>query len=363
MAEPVMAHMFVRNCWYVAAWSHEVSAALFSRTLLGEPVCMYRSDSGRVFALADRCAHRGAPLSKGRLEGDAVRCMYHGLKFDRDGQCVEVPGQERVPPKLCVRSYPVVERDNWVWIWMGNPALADPAQIADTWPLARPDWPYRPGYCHYAAPHMLICDNLLDFSHIGYVHPSTLGGTESIALNRPKVSRTATGVRVERWLIDEVPAPFHVRVARFAGRVDRWYFYDFHLPGVLVMHSGVQATGTGAPQGSVTNALEFRSCQAITPETTTTTHYFYAVPRNFSTDDPQITETLFRDIGVAFEEDRLMIEAQARNLASSEGWAMAPIAADAALAQFRRVMSTRLDAESGEGVVANARDSRQSTHA
>lgn len=338
-------NLFVRNCWYVAAWSHEVTSGPFSRTLLGEPVCLFRDSAGEVVALADRCAHRGAPLSAGRIEGDSIRCLYHGLKFDASGQCVEVPGQERVPPRLCVRSFPVVERDNWIWIWMGDPSRADPARIVDTWSLGRHDWPYKPGYYHYAAPHLLICDNLLDFSHIGYVHPTTLGGTESIALNRPAVTRTATGVRVERWLIDEVPAPFHTRVADFPGRVDRWHFYDFHVPGVLVMHSGVQATGTGAPQGDIRDALEFRSCQAVTPETGTSSHYFYAVPRNFAIDDAGITETVFADIVRAFEEDRVMIEAQARNLVLSNGWETSAIAADTALAQFRWLMDKRLKDE------------------
>ncbi len=338
-------NLFVRNCWYVAAWSHEITTSLFTRTILGEPICMYRNTEGTLVAVADRCAHRGAPLSLGRIEGDSVRCMYHGLKFNQSGVCVEVPAQERTPPGLCIRSYPTVERNNWIWIWMGDPKMADAADIIDTWPLGHAAWPYRPGYYHYAAPHLLICDNLLDFSHIGYVHPTTLGGTENIALNRPKVTRAANSVRVERWLLDEVPAPFHTRVAQFSGRVDRWHFYDFHVPGVLVMHSGVQATGTGAPEGRVAGALEFRSCQAVTPETTASTHYFYAVPRNFAIDNTEVTETVFLDIVTAFEEDRVMIEAQARNLEFAAGWKMNPIAADAGLAQFRWLMERRLLAE------------------
>jgi len=341
-----MLNMFVRDCWYVAAWSHEVAGdSLLARTMLGEPVCLFRRTGGAIAAVADRCAHRGAPLSRGRREGDAIRCLYHGMKFDADGACIDVPGQDRIPPRACVRRYPAVERNNWIWIWMGDAAKADPAAIPDTWSLGRADWPYRPGYHHFAAPHMLICDNLLDFSHIGYVHASTLGGTENIALSKPKVSREESWVRVERWLIDDVPAPFHTRVAAFPGRVDRWYFYDFHVPGVLVMHSGVQATGTGAPHGVVKDALEFRSCQAVTPETGTSAHYFYAVPRNFAVDDPTITESVFSDIVTAFEEDRAMIEAQAHNLRMTPDWPMIPIAADAALAQFRRLMSERLAAE------------------
>lgn len=341
-----MVTMFVRNCWYVAAWSDEVlPGQLFARTLLGEPVCFFRRLDGTVAAVRDRCAHRGAPLSRGRIEGDAVRCLYHGLKFDADGVCVEVPGQDRIPPRACVRRYPVVERHGWIWIWMGEIADADPVVIPDAWSLDHKEWRYKPGYHRFDAPHMLICDNLLDFSHIGYVHATTLGGTENIALNRPVVRRDRSSVRVERWLMNDVPAPFHTRVATFPGLVDRWHFYDFHVPGVLIMHSGVQATGTGAPEGLYRDALEFRSCQAVTPETTGSSHYFYAVPRNFALEDATVTETIFQDVVTAFEEDRGMIEAQARTLALTPDAVMVPIAADAALAQFRRLMVERLSIE------------------
>lgn len=343
-----MLNMFIKNCWYVAAWSHEVGDKPMGRTILGEPICFFRDAAGEVVALADRCAHRAAPLSLGRVENGQLRCMYHGVKFGADGQCVEIPGQDRVPSSMCVRSYRVVERNRWIWIWMGAAQEAIDDAIPDTWSLGSSEWVYKPGYYHYDAPHLLICDNLLDFSHIGYVHPTTLGGTENIAKSKPVVKPQADGVRVERWLLDEVPAPFHARVASFTGRVDRWHFYDFLAPGVLIMHSGVQATGTGAPEGRYQDALEFRSCQAVTPETTTSSHYFYAVPRNFAIDDQEITDRIFSDIVAAFDEDRVIIEAQARRIADSEPVAMVAIGADVGLTQFRRLLASRLQAEAAQ---------------
>jgi len=173
--------MFIKNTWYVAAWSHEVGASnIFSRTIISQPVMLYRKEDGQVVALQDRCGHRGAPLSLGRREGDCVRCMYHGLKFDSRGACVEVPAQERIPPQAKVQTFPVVERHRWIWIWMGDPALADPATIPDTHWLDDPDWRGLPGYIHYYVNYLLICDNLLDFSHLPYVHPTTLGGGEDM---------------------------------------------------------------------------------------------------------------------------------------------------------------------------------------
>ena len=120
--------MFIKNCWYVAAWDVEVPEdKMLARTLLAEPILFYRTTAGRVVALEDRCCHRAAPLHLGRKEGDDVRCMYHGLKFAPNGACVEIPGQATIPTKTCVRSYPVVERNRLVWIWMGEPSKADPS--------------------------------------------------------------------------------------------------------------------------------------------------------------------------------------------------------------------------------------------
>ena len=128
--------MFMKNCWYVAAWDYElIDGKLLARTLLGEHVLLYRGDSGEVIALNNRCPHRGALLSEGRREGDSVRCMYHGIKYDATGKCVQIPGQDMIPPKLRVRKYPIVESGHLVWIWMGDPARADPALITDFPPL------------------------------------------------------------------------------------------------------------------------------------------------------------------------------------------------------------------------------------
>lgn len=205
---------WVKNCWYVIAWDHEIpttqeNGQIFSRTVLGEPIVIYRYEQAYV-ALADRCCHRGAPLSKGRLEGNRLRCGYHGLLFDASGQCVEVPGMAQPPAKACVRSYPVVEKNHWVFVWMGDPALADERQLPDNFSCGSADWKYEPGYLHYNTNYLLICDNLLDFSHLSYVHEKTLGGSTAIAQARPEITDIHTdgqrGVRVVRH-VDEVPSP------------------------------------------------------------------------------------------------------------------------------------------------------------
>jgi len=177
-----MAAMWLKNCWYVVAWDHEVLGdTLLTRTVLGVPLLLYRKADGTPVALDNRCPHRQAPLSMGRREGDHIRCLYHGLRFEPGGRCVEIPSQPQVPPKMCTRAYPVVAQGRWLWVWMGDAERADPARIPPTPTLKHPDWVYRPGYMHYQADYLLICDNLLDFSHLSYVHEKTLGGSPNIA--------------------------------------------------------------------------------------------------------------------------------------------------------------------------------------
>lgn len=341
--------MFIRNCWYVAAWDHEIPAqGLLARTLLGEPVLLYRDTQGRAVALEDRCCHRAAPLSLGRHEGDCVRCMYHGMKFDPSGACVDIPGQEVIPAKACVRSYPLVERDRLVWIWMGEPSRADAADIADFFWHASPQWRMKPGYLHYQANYQLIVDNLLDFSHLAFVHPTTLG-TQSAAELKPSIVRNPEGngtLTISRWYLNDEMPNLHKRVARFEGKVDRWQLYQWSPPALLRMDAGSAPAGTGAPEGTrVPQALQFRHTSIQTPETETTSHYWFCQARNFELDNAAMTEQIFADVVVAFEEDRRMIEGQQKVLRQLPGRPMIPIAADAGLNQARWLLDRMAKAE------------------
>jgi vanillate O-demethylase monooxygenase subunit len=330
--------MFLKRCWYVACWSHELDdAALVARTVLGEPLLLYRSEAGAAVVLQDRCCHRGAPLSLGRREGDCVRCLYHGLKFEPGGRCIEIPGQDAVPAKARVRSFPAVERSRWVWVWLGDPAEADPAQIPDTHWLDDPQWRSLPGRMHYDVGHLAIADNLLDFNHLPFVHPGTLGGSEQYAWERPVIERLQRGVRVTRWVMNIPPPPFVAAITGWTAPVDRWNIYEFSVPGIFVMDSGVAPAGQGAREGNRRGALQFHSCQALTPETAASTHYFFAQPHDFALDRPEVTQALHDIIVQAFAEDARMIGAQQRTLALDPGFEMLPLAMDAALMHYRRV--------------------------
>ena len=341
--------MFIKNIWYVAAWDHEVTKeGLLARTITGVPVLMYRKEDGEIVAMVDRCCHRGAPLSVGRREGDCVRCMYHGLKFDPSGQCVEAPAQPRIPPQAKVQTFPVVQRNRWIWIWMGNPDKADHTLIPDTRWLDHPDWRSLDGYIHYDVNYLLICDNLLVFSHLPFVHPSTLGGGADYAASLPKVERLENGVKITRWALGIEPPPFAAAVNEWGGKVDRWNIYNFTLPATLLMDSGMAPTGQGAQEGKREGAIEFRGCQAITPETENSTHYFFAHPHNFSIDKPDVTRSIHDSVVAAFDEDRDIITAQQKSLALAPDFKMVAFGIDSALNQFRWIVARRIEEEAQE---------------
>jgi len=334
---------FVREAWYVLAWDHEIGASgFFTRTVLGQALLAYRTADGEVVVLEDRCPHRQAPLSRGTREGDAIRCGYHGLKFDRSGHCVDLPGLEGpIPLRVCVRRYPVRVHRRWVMVWMGQAHTADPALLPDNLSCEHADWRYEPGYLHYETAWELIADNLLDFSHLSFVHAQTLGGSEQVARIRPHVETLPRGVRVSRR-ITSVPAPAYYRpLWDYTGLIDRWIDYDFLLPGILLMSSGACRAGADPMDDSA--GIRFHSCQALTPETATCTHYFFQESHLAWQGNDQTTRGLFEGLLRAFSEDREMITAQARNLDPHRP--MLALHMDSALMRFRARVQAAIQAE------------------
>ena len=258
--------MWLNDCWYVIAWEHEILAEeLFTRTALNIPLLLVRTLANEIIAFEDRCPHRHAPLSLGRYEGDGIRCGYHGLKIDLRGQSMEVPGMARAPQHAQVRRFPVARKNNWVFVWMGDPQAADKALLPDNFSNASPQWQNIPGYMHYATPYLLICDNLLDLSHLSYVHEKSLGGSAAIALAQPLIEELSDdgprGLQVSRFVNDVPAPPFYKRFKQFDGNLDRWFVYDFLIPGTLLMHSGGRQTG--AAKDDNTHAVQLHSCTAF----------------------------------------------------------------------------------------------------
>jgi phenylpropionate dioxygenase-like ring-hydroxylating dioxygenase large terminal subunit len=341
--------MFLRNCWYVAGWSHHFPEdAPIARTILGEPIVLYRKPDGGVVALEDRCCHRLAPLSKGRREGDDLRCMYHGLKFAPSGQCVEIPGQSIVPPHARVRAYPVVEQDCWVWVWMGETALADPALIPAALGHGDPGWWMQTGQLAYEANYQLINDNLLDLAHLSYVHDNTLGrNSMAWANSKPQVTRLPRGLRISRWVVNN-PAPKYLDQPH-GMMTDMWTSYDYMAAGVFLLRTRSYPAGMAEACGMQAPDAEplwtTLTSQAVTPIDERRTVYYYSgcLDKAFASEEQ--SKAQFVIFERAFAEDKAMIEPQQQVIWKTADPRMLGTSSDHALNQFRRLMAELIDAE------------------
>ncbi|HKU95011.1 MAG TPA: aromatic ring-hydroxylating dioxygenase subunit alpha [Vineibacter sp.] len=337
--------MWVRNAWYVAGWSHELDAGkVIARSIINEPLALYRKQDGTAVAFEDRCCHRFAPLSKGRVEQDDLRCMYHGLKFAPDGRCIEIPGQALIPQSAAVRRYPVVESGSWIWVWMGDAAQADPALVPPSIALNDPGYSLKASQMDYAADYQLIDDNLLDLSHLSYAHEKTLGlGSPQWADERPRIIRLDRGVRVERWLRNQVRG--YVRSETY----DMWNAYDFLVPGIFLMRTAWYAPGTAErlQLKPPTEPPIFLRCdeQAVTPTTARTSRYFFATGARSGDIDPQQLDRMYSVVEAAFAEDKDIIEAQQIVIDRDPTRRMLPTSFDAGPTQFRRILQDMVERE------------------
>lgn len=346
--------MFLRNCWYVIAWDYEVAAgALVPRRVMDEAIVLFRRADGSLVALEDRCAHRFAPLSSGRLEADGVRCLYHGLKFAPDGKCIEVPGLDQpIPAQACVRRFGVVERNSWIWVWMGDPASADPALIPESVGLQNPDFVVKSGQLDYQANYMLINDNLTDLSHLSYVHAASFGADHQWSTIRPTIETLERGIRVSRWVPDSPPIP---PLGEAANRktVDIWASYDFLAPGLFLMYTALYEAGTakrlsgGAPPADLRSLHSNFTSQAVTPTSKNTARYFFCWGPHRSQGDEAMAQLMLDIAAQAFQEDKQIIEAQQRIIDLDPGRAVLPLPADRGPLQFQRVMRRLVQAEEG----------------
>jgi phenylpropionate dioxygenase-like ring-hydroxylating dioxygenase large terminal subunit len=345
--------MFLRNFWYVAAYDHEIGRKPLGRTILGEPVVLFRKEDGTPVALEDRCVHRHLPLSMGKLVGDILQCHYHGLRYDASGACVKVPGQDTIPPAARVKSYPVVERYHWLWVWMGDPAHADPADITDFHWFDDPAWGAKGQYLHVKANWQLIVDNLLDLTHLAFVHETTIGNAALVENAKVKVERSSNNVVVTRWIIDAPAPPTFVKAGGFTANVDRWQIIDFVPPAFLRLDVGCSPTGTGAPQGRREGGINMRNLNAVTPETETTSHYFWGQAHDWDVHNRATTDMLVDQITTAFLEDVAVFEAQQRNMTIVPGAPQIDINADNGLIQARRILD-RIHREEQAGAATAA---------
>jgi phenylpropionate dioxygenase-like ring-hydroxylating dioxygenase large terminal subunit len=297
--------MFLRRNWYVAALSAELTTTPIARTILGEHVAMYRDASGRVVAVADACPHRGYPLSLGTVVGENLVCGYHGFTFDCQGACVWVPGQDRIPNKLSVRSYPLVEQGAWTWIWMGHDE-PDLARLPETpWLTDTANWSIVSGVAKIDAAFSLLVDNLLDLSHETFLHNGSIG-TPEVASTPIEVEVDAEGkvVYVYRHMQGVDCPPFYSRTTGLEGKIDRWQDIEYFPPGYYKLNSRIAPVGEPPlPDGSDDHAFHMKIFYGLTPSTETSVYDFWALSRDFCLGDQEVDDFLVRMQTGVVQED------------------------------------------------------------
>ena len=338
-----------QNAWYVAAWDVEVTQQLFARTICGENMVMYRTRSGDPVVLRDACWHRLLPLSMGHVRDDVVVCGYHGLEFDQQGRCVYMPSQDTINPAAVVQSYPAVERHRFVWVWPGDPALADPDLIPDMHWNDDPAWAGDGKTIHVKCNYKLVVDNLMDLTHETYVHAGTIGD-EHVVLAPFEVTHGEETVTVTRWMRGIDPPPFlaHLLEARLQerpGPVDRWQIIRFEAPSTIVIDVGVALTGTGAPEGDRSQGVTGMVLNTMTPERDGSCHYFWAFMRDFRLEDQRLTTYTRESVHGIFGQDEVILEAQQRAIDANPDKEFYNLNLDAGAMWARRLIDRQLEAE------------------
>lgn len=340
--------MFVYNAWYVAAFAADVAPGkTVGRKFLNKAVVLFRTEAGEIAALEDRCSHRAMPLSAGHVDGEVIRCCYHGVEFDKRGACTRIPNQARIPASANVRSYPVVEKDHLVWIWMGDPALADPDTIIDNPEHDDPAWTWRPYAFHVKADWQLIIDNIMDLTHVPYIHSRTIGGNPEQHYGADtQVEFDGRRVTLLRKMPNSVPPKSYIDAGGFTGRVDRWQEVRFEprLGMTCRVNAGACDVGTGAYEGRRDNGFMLANNHFITPETETTSHYLWTICTTASPESG-VPATLFDQFFDTISEDEETLEAQQQRIDDDPARPFVGIASDGAVNQARRVLSNLHDAE------------------
>jgi vanillate O-demethylase monooxygenase subunit len=340
--------MFIRNAWYVAATAAEVADAPLGRTVCGQPMVLFRNAEGAAVALEDWCPHRGAPLSLGRVKNGRLVCGYHGLEMGCDGRTVAMPGQ-RVRGFPPVGSFPATEYGGFVWVWPGNPALAQPDALPQLPWVGAPDWAYAGGMYHVRCNYRLMIDNLMDLTHETYVHANSIGQNEID--ETPCTTRTEGDQVITSRLMSGITAPPFWQTAMQAHgldaseAVDRWQVCRFSPPSHVMIEVGVALAGMGGQQAPVSARVSSIVVDFITPENDDSMWYFWGMARNYRADDADLTERIREGQASIFGEDIDVLERQQANLARWPQRRTMNLNIDSGSVMARRVIDRMVAAE------------------
>jgi phenylpropionate dioxygenase-like ring-hydroxylating dioxygenase large terminal subunit len=344
---------YLLNSWYCAGWSSELRETPIGRTLLERPVVVYRDGGGRPVALNGRCPHRFAPLARGRVVGDHIMCPYHGLVFDRSGACVHNPHDEgRIPPNARVASYPILEKNGALWIWLGDAAAADPRLLPETDWIADPGYASVAGYLRVNANYQLVTDNLLDLTHAPFLHARTVGGAPEDSIGRRmdhEVRAAPGGIVHSNYLVPNMRRPTPQLLPLWGDRPGDFRAEMTWRPATT-LELDIRMSPPGADK---TEGVHVPTLHYLVPENETVTHYFFAIGRNVAIEDEAQTEMMGRFARQAFEdEDEPMIRDCQALMGTTDLFSLNPaiLQSDAAGIQARRILTRLIRREAQETV-------------
>ena len=339
---------YLRNCWYMAGWSDEIGPSGLVREILGQRLFLYRLQDGSPAALLDRCPHRFAPLSLGQRDGDLVVCGYHGLKFGPDGACRHNPFSDRIPAGTTVPAWTGVERDDIVWLWGGDADAADPALIPDF--SFVPDTPSQRsvrGYTLMKANYEYGTDNLMDLSHIEWVHKGTFAGDGVIFAGQHKVRQEGDTLHSDWWMPDIKPPQVAQGLVAEGRTVDHWLRMRWNAPASMRLDVG--ACPHGEPEH---HGFDIPQAHILTPANEHETHYFWTVSRNHDLDSNEADAYMLDLFRQAFDvEDKPMIEAAYANVKGRSFWDEKPVSlgVDQGGTRARRLLESLIAREAAGG--------------
>lgn len=341
----------ILNEWYVAAFADELGRQLTGRKLLNKRVVMYRTENGEPVAIDDRCAHRSFPLSSGKLDGDTLVCAYHGFRYDSKGDCIDVPSQPTCPKGIGVRRYPLVERGSLVWIWLGDPALADAAKIpAMPW-LTEPQWTFSKGRYAHPGNYVSLHENLLDLTHLSFLHANTIGTPDYASA--PYETQLDEGYfRLTRRVAPTRLAPVWAKSTGIqtdtAARIATSEFVSPSLHIVTVNFYDLSLPEASRP------VYQIRTAHIPVPETNTSTHYFIVNGRDFAPGNQGVTNFMHEGLFAAFQEDVIGLGKLEQMLADTDNddYFEMSVASDGPAIAMRRYLKKRADEEAAQSAVA-----------
>jgi len=334
--------MFLYDRWYTAGQSSEVKDSPVGVCILNEPLVLFRLKNGLIVALEDRCPHRHAPLSKGMVSDDTIQCVYHGLRYNKNGRCVHIPTQDNIPENLKVKTYACIERHGLIFIWMRGKAEPIDKYIYN-FPWSE-DENWNEVFLQFEANfnYQLLIDNLMDLSHLAYLHKSTIGIEGVAEKASQKTTRDGERVKVTRQMLNINQAPTHIDLTGYNGKVDRWQSIEFCPPGYFWVQTGTAVSEKGVQKALEDDLLIKRnSVHMVVPKTENSTSYFYKTVHKASY-MTKTMEKMFKDQMMnTFQEDiELLSEIESGNVGERP---KIDVVADSGAVQAQKILKNLID--------------------